>query len=282
MVDKNLYISPSWETKTINDIAKRVGDIDHKMPVSVSVGIPYIMTGDFIGNNELNFKNAKKISIKDYIELSEKIKPEYGDIIFARYASIGNVRLVTTNRKFLVSYSCAIIKPKDREFSVYLYYYLMSGNAKKQIEIVVNSGTQKNIGIDSIKNIVISIPTRQEYVNIAEALSDADSLIASLQKLIAKKKAIKQGTMQELLTGKRRLPGFSGEWIEINLAKKSKLNARIGWQGLTKAEYLEYGFAYLVTGTDFKNGKIDWDNCCFVDKARYKRDPNIQIMKKIY
>lgn len=132
-----------------------------------------------------------------------------------------------------------------------------------------------------LRYLKVKIPSSvKEQTAIAEVLSDADSLIASLQKFIAKKKAIKQGAMQELLTGKRRLPGFSGEWIEINLAKKSKLNARIGWQGLTKAEYLEYGFAYLVTGTDFKNGKIDWDNCCFVDKARYKRDPNIQIHEK--
>ena len=83
-----------------------------------------------------------------------------------------------------------------------------------------------------------------------------------------------------MVTVKRQLRRFSGEWTEINLAKKSKLNARIGWQGLTKVEYLEYGFAYLVTGTDFKIGKIDWDNCCFVDKARYDRDPNIQIHTK--
>ena len=56
------------------------------------------------------------------------------------------------------------------------------------------------------------VPPLAEQQRIAEALSDMDELIASLEKLIAKKKAIKQGAMQELLTGKRRLPGFSGEW----------------------------------------------------------------------
>ena len=60
--------------------------------------------------------------------------------------------------------------------------------------------------------IEISLPPLAEQRRIAEALSDVDELIASLEKLIAKKKAIKQGAMQELLTGKRRLPGFSGEW----------------------------------------------------------------------
>lgn len=63
-----------------------------------------------------------------------------------------------------------------------------------------------------IKNIEFSLPEYDEQRAIATALSDTDALIDSLEKLIAKKQAIKQGAMQELLTGKRRLKGFSGEW----------------------------------------------------------------------
>ncbi len=55
-------------------------------------------------------------------------------------------------------------------------------------------------------------PTKVEQEAIAEVLSDADALIESLEQLLAKKRDIKQGAMQELLTGKKRLPGFSGEW----------------------------------------------------------------------
>ena len=69
-----------------------------------------------------------------------------------------------------------------------------------------------------LAKIVIPLPTKAEQVEIAEALSDADALIESLDQLIAKKRQIKQGAMQELLTGKRRLPGFSGEWVVRPLA----------------------------------------------------------------
>ena len=55
-------------------------------------------------------------------------------------------------------------------------------------------------------------PTKAEQEAIAEALSDADTLIEALEQLVAKKRQLKQGAMQELLTGKRRLPGFSGDW----------------------------------------------------------------------
>lgn len=71
--------------------------------------------------------------------------------------------------------------------------------------------------VPQIENIEIDLPDFTQQVAIAEALSDVDSLISSLQKLIEKKRAIKQGTMQELLTGKKRLPGFSGEWSKQQL-----------------------------------------------------------------
>ena len=67
------------------------------------------------------------------------------------------------------------------------------------------------------------------------------------------------------------------DWDILNIIETSILKARIGWQGLTTAEYLKSGDYYLVTGTDFFNGKIDWDNCNYVDKNRYEQDKNIQI-----
>jgi type I restriction enzyme S subunit len=67
--------------------------------------------------------------------------------------------------------------------------------------------------LEKIKNLKFPDPsTKFEQKAIAEALSDADALIESLEQLITKKRQIKQGTMQELLTGKKRLPGFIGEW----------------------------------------------------------------------
>ena len=67
--------------------------------------------------------------------------------------------------------------------------------------------------------ISIPVPPLEEQKRIAEALSDVDSMISSLEKLIAKKKAVKQGAMQELLTGKKRLPGFTGEWKSMPLGE---------------------------------------------------------------
>lgn len=80
-------------------------------------------------------------------------------------------------------------------------------------EVVATGNGQPNLNTELIGNFKIPLPpTKAEQEAIAEALSDADALIESLEQLIAKKRQVKQGAMQELLTGKNRLPGFDREW----------------------------------------------------------------------
>jgi type I restriction enzyme S subunit len=128
-----------------------------------------------------------------------------------------------------------------------------------------------------IKEMWLATPPLSGQRAIAGTLGDVDALIDALTRLIAKKRDLKQATMQQLLTGQTRLPGFSGEWKMLRMAEKSILKARIGWQGLTTSEYLPIGEYFLVTGTDFVNGRVNWASCCFVDTDRYVQDKNIQL-----
>lgn len=81
-------------------------------------------------------------------------------------------------------------------------------------DVVATGNGQPNLNTGLIGDFSVPLPTtKEEQEAIAEALSDADALIESLEQLLAKKRHLKQGTMQELLTGKKRLPGFSGEWV---------------------------------------------------------------------
>lgn len=82
-----------------------------------------------------------------------------------------------------------------------------------------------HITTESIKSIAIPLPPLPEQKAIAKALSDVDDLIAALDKKIAKKRLIKQGAMQQLLTGKKRLPGFTEEWVEIRLGDHATMNS---------------------------------------------------------
>ena len=141
-----------------------------------------------------------------------------------------------------------------------------------------HGGVFTNLTTSILHNFGIALPpTLTEQQAIANALNEVDDQITTLDDLITKKRNLKQGAMQRLLTGEERLPGFNRKWITVDLAESSKLKARIGWQGLTTAEYLESGEFYLVTGTDFVAGRIDWEYCFFVDRYRYEQDRNIQL-----
>src|SRR5438132_12214052 len=107
---------------------------------------------------------------------------------------------------------------------------------------------------DKLEKVPIPLlPTKAEQEAIAGALSDADALIESLEQLIAKKRHIKQGVMQELLTGKKRLPGFSGEWEvkrfgDIAQPRKERIDPRrAGAQDFcVELEHIEQGTGCLA------------------------------------
>lgn len=157
------------------------------------------------------------------------------------------------------------------------FYYWFSRNFYNEVAKYTAKTSVDSVRRQMIAGMMMPVPPIPEQEKIVNILSDIDVLITDLQKLIRKKKDIRQGTMQMLVTGKKRLDGYSGEWVKINLAKNSKLKARIGWQGLTTAEYLDEGYSFLITGTDFQDGRINWNGCHFVNYDRYVQDPNIQV-----
>lgn len=164
----------------------------------------------------------------------------------------------------------ALLRVQKNVDPLYLAYYFNTKTAYLR-DVVATGNGQPNLNTDLIGNITLSMPpTKAEQEAIAGALSDTDALISSLEILIAKKRHIKQGAMQQLLRPKKG-------WVEKKLGNTATLKARIGWQGLTTAEYLDSGEFHLVTGTDFKSGFIDWDNCHFVEENRYCQDKNIQL-----
>ncbi len=104
------------------------------------------------------------------------------------------------------------------------------------------SSAQPGLSVAKLLSLDLSLPpTKAEQEAIAKALNDADALIESLEQLIAKKRHLKQGAMQELLTGKKRLPGFSGEWEVVEAGNIGRFRGGIGfptsYQGQTSGEY---------------------------------------------
>lgn len=211
--------SGEWDETTLGSLCL-IGDIDHRMPESKVNGVPYLMTGDFTGINELNFDNSKLISLEDYEQLSRKIKPEYGDIIFARYASVGAVRYVETEKKFLVSYSCAILKTSGKSYGRYLFYRLQTSRSQNQIELDINTGSQRNIGIDSLKNMAMILPKPNEQTQIGNTFQKLDNLINQHQQQHDQLSNVKKAMLEKMFPKpgetipEIRFKGFSGEWLQ--------------------------------------------------------------------
>lgn len=123
-----------------------------------------------------------------------------------------------------------------------------------------------------VKNYALPLPpTKAEQDAIAEALSDADALIESLGQLLAKKRLIKQGVIQELLCEKE------GDVVRL-LREVSSLKGRIGWQGLKQIEFTSNkDEPFLITGMNFKDGAIRWNEVYHISEVRYEVAPEIQL-----
>lgn len=204
-------IPAEWEIRKIFRAINKVGDIDHYMPDSVDDGIPYLMTGDLQEKlSDINLKRCKKVSFQDYGMLSSKIKVSRGDVIFARYATIGTVCFVDTEDNILVSYACLIIKPNSSLlYGEFLFYYLKSTAFLEEIKQYIKANTQANVGLDSVSKAKIALPSVREQQKIAEYLRDKckkiDALIAKKQQYLTEIENYKKSLIYEYVTGKKEV-----------------------------------------------------------------------------
>ena len=165
-------IPENWKWVRMGDISLNIGDIDHKMPSTVADGYSYVSPLNFTKDG-IDYDGAKKISQNDFEQLSKKIKPERNDIIFPRYGTIGVIRMVDTDREFLVSYSCCTIKNIEKYvYPMYVFYTLKSWLIKKEINRYINKTTQPNVGLESIKKFIFPLPPLKEQKRIVEKIQE--------------------------------------------------------------------------------------------------------------
>jgi type I restriction enzyme S subunit len=107
---------------------------------------------------------------------------------------------------------CIIRADQTRLSSQFLNYLVLSTLGQRQIDSFQAGGNRQGLNFAQVRSIRLPVPPLPEQCAIAEALSDVDALLGGLDRLIAKKRDIKQAAMQQLLTGQTRLPGFQGEW----------------------------------------------------------------------
>ena len=199
-------IPNDWEFKFIGEIATVFsgGTPNRKMADYWGGDIPWVTT-TLIDGSEITIVN--EFITNKGLDSSAARWCKKGTILMAMYGQ-GKTRGKVAVLKFesTINQACAAIELKNLSSNKFVLHVLNSMYEK--IRDLSNSGGQENLSSGIIKNIGIPYPSNEEQTAIANALSDVDALINELEKLIAKKQAIKTATMQQLLTGRTRLPEF--------------------------------------------------------------------------
>lgn len=195
-------IPEDWETLHIKEIGYLTSG-ESPSHFDFSTGrLPYFKV------EQLN--NSVKYQIDTPYHTSSSKPVDMGSIIFPkRGASISTNKIrILAQPSLLDTNIMALTITNEQAYTEYLFYWFI----RKGLWQIADTTSVPQINNKHILPLQFPFPPFAEQERIADALSNIDSLIATLDKQISKKKAIKQGAMQELLTGKRRLPGFSSEW----------------------------------------------------------------------
>ncbi|TGM58457.1 restriction endonuclease subunit S [Leptospira adleri] len=256
-------IPEDWEVKRIGELIYNVeygssskSLTEGKIPV---LRMGNIQTGRIVWEN-LVYTN-EELEIGKYLLRKD-------DILFNRTNTaelVGKTAIYTGEYPAIFAgYLIRINVNKNLLNPHYLNYFLNTEPAKKHSRLVLSIAVgQANINGEKLKKYPIPLPpTLTEQTAIANVLSDTDALIQSLEKLISKKQQIKQGTMQALLTGRKRLPGFEGEWETKTLGEIGECII-----GLTyKPSEVTISGVLVLRSSNILNMKLVYQDNVFVNK----------------
>lgn len=206
-------IPEDWEVKSIGDFSPFITSGSRGWASYYSeYGASFVritnMNRDSI---YLDMTDSKYVALPNNSTEGKRTELKNGDTLISITADIGICSYVddTLNKPAYINQHVALVRFLDRTLcSKYVSYFLASNNVQKLFKSSADQGAKTGMNLNSVRSIKFAVPQETEQNSIAKVLSDADELIVSLEKLIAKKRDIKTSTMQQLLTGKKRLPGF--------------------------------------------------------------------------
>lgn len=260
-----------WEQRKFDEIASRESSTGMSSEILPSVEYEDVISEVGQLNKDIAEKAVHKKGIKfDKIHvLYGKLRPYLHNWINPRF-------------KGIAVGDWWVLKPvaTDKDF---LYRLIQT----KQFDDIANLSTGSKMpradwNLVSKSEFMIPGELKEQHL-IGQCFSNLDNLITLHQRKLDQLKTLKKYFLQNMFTAKGekvpriRFKGFTGDWEQRKLVDIATMHARIGWQNLRTSEFLDDGDYYLITGTDFKDGRIDFSSCHYVAKERYDQDKNIQI-----
>jgi len=191
-----------WEVKRLGDVAEMGSGGTPPSSTSKFYGgdIPWVSIADMTKGGKLIFSTDRNLTAEGLSSSTAQMFPE-GTVLYAMYASLGECSIAAI--PLCTSQAILGIRPKSNLSGEFLYYFLVS--LKGTVKSLGQQGTQANLNKRMVQDFRLSLPSLQEQVAIAQVLSDMDAELAALEARREKTRQLKQGMMQELLTGRTRL-----------------------------------------------------------------------------
>lgn len=237
------WIPKNWECKQLEGcsfIKARIGWQGLTKSEYLSYGTYYLVGGTNFENGRVNWNTCSFVT-KERYEQDKYIQIRNHDVLISKDGTIGKVAYVNGfDGQGTLNSGVFVVRPKSKDIDQgYFAWSFLSMYFDDFIARLTAGSTIKHLYQKDLVNFQFPLPSKlSEQRRIAQVLSDTDSLIASLVRTIEKKRLVKQGAMQQLLTGKTRLKGFSGEWVEKKLS--DFVDVKKGF-GLSKAKLSQDG-----------------------------------------
>lgn len=217
-------IPEDWEVKQLKNISpsQSVGLVINPSSYFDGNGSVPMLVGSHINENGIDWESANRISnVSNNLLPSSRLAA--GDLVTVRVGDPGLTAVVPSELDGCNCASMMIVRQHRSFDSCWLCYVMNSPFGRSQIEHVQYGTAQKQFNISDAVDFLYPVPLLNEQKAIAHALSDIDALIESLDRLLTKKRQIKQGAMQELLSGRKRLPVFTNRWKERYLGDVAEI-----------------------------------------------------------
>jgi type I restriction enzyme, S subunit len=216
-----------------------------------------------------------------------------GDILITITGNVG--RVVYLDKSFgsaNINQHIARIRIIDTNvYDQYVFHFLLQTSTKKYYGSITTGQAYPQIRLQQVRDTRVPLPPLHEQRTIAATLSDVDALISGLDQIIAKKRDLKQAAMQQLLTGKQRLPGFRQkpgykqtdlgvipeDWDVKSVLSIAEVRGRVGWKGYTKADLRSIGPLAIGAKHIDDSNSLNLNDPTHISYEKYLESPEIMV-----
>lgn len=271
-------IPEDWDVRTCSRISKTitVGIVVRPTQYYQKQGVPALRSAN-IRENTLDTSELIYIS-KQANALLAKSQVRSGDVVTVRTGYPGTSAVVPDELAGANCIDILITRPAESVVPAFLAAWINSPRGKDQVLRSQNGLAQQHFNVGELRELLVAVPPLPEQRAIAAALGDVDALLGALDRLIAKKRDLKQAAMQQLLTGQTRLPGFKGAWEVKHLGDAGKCLRGVSYSGDSDLSTHDTPYTTrLLRANNVQDARVVTDEVQFVNSARVSPS---QLLKK--